>query len=233
MQKIKGIRKLLGCMTLVLAGGSAFGQASVLEAVRNMENQQYEAAEKKKANEIQRRADEANRRATQAASSFIVSAPGVIKDTRTGLEWMRCNLGSEWSESNQTCERKIVDEFLVQEALGIAAKINAAGGFSGRKDWRLPTVRELSSLILCPLEPNGKVDIRDGKAPLPSGCYDFKHHPETLVAPVFGKNVRSYYWTSTSAKQRENDYFLIDFRSGLIEAGGYGSSDGGHVRLVR
>lgn len=72
---------------------------------------------------------------------------GSVLDTYTGLTWRRCNLGESWDSASQKCvsypERLTWHETLVkiqnfnnnQALLGLAA------------DWRLPNIKELSSLI--------------------------------------------------------------------------------------
>jgi len=50
------------------------------------------------------------------AKNFSAIAPGVIKDSLTGLEWMRCSVGQEWNEKSSTCAGD-AKEFKWQEAI--------------------------------------------------------------------------------------------------------------------
>lgn len=62
-----------------------------------------------------------------AAKYFSAVTPGVVKDNRTGLEWMRCRLGQDWNEVAEVCLGK-VRKYTWQEALDIPDKLNAMGG---------------------------------------------------------------------------------------------------------
>ncbi|MDH5301484.1 MAG: DUF1566 domain-containing protein [Gammaproteobacteria bacterium] len=57
---------------------------------------------------------------------------------------MRCSIGSSWDGSNCT---GIPSRLEWKEAKQAITEINKGGGVSGHKDWRLPTVDELKTLI--------------------------------------------------------------------------------------
>ena len=84
--------------------------------------------------------------ATNPDSVYIDHGDGTVTDTRTGLMWKQCNEGL----SGATCE--IGSSLLLNwdEALALAE----ASTFAGYSDWRLPNVKELSSLVEeCRREP--------------------------------------------------------------------------------
>ncbi len=70
---------------------------------------------------------------------------GTVLDTETDLQWMRCALGQRWDGS--TC----VDEAdgLTWDRMFVEVDVlNKQGGFAGHRDWRVPTVDELKTLII-------------------------------------------------------------------------------------
>ena len=60
-----------------------------------------------------------------------------VKDLQTGLIWQRCGLGQTWNGTVCTG---------TESALTWSAAV-AAGGVSGGVTWRLPNIRELTSLM--------------------------------------------------------------------------------------
>lgn len=65
---------------------------------------------------------------------------GLVKDTRTGLMWMRCILGSTWN--NTSCQGK-GQGYSWEEAM----KIPQGFTYAGYSDWRIPSVEELMTLV--------------------------------------------------------------------------------------
>ena len=68
---------------------------------------------------------------------------GTITDTKTGLIWKRCLEG----QSGSDCASGSAEAFTWQQALQRAQTVNSGGGFAGFSDWRVPTIKELSSLV--------------------------------------------------------------------------------------
>ena len=68
---------------------------------------------------------------------------GTITDTKTGLIWKQCLEG----QSGSDCASGSVETFTWQQALQRAQTVNSSGGFAGFSNWRLPTIKELSSLV--------------------------------------------------------------------------------------
>lgn len=63
-----------------------------------------------------------------------------VTDTRTGLIWQRCSAGQSWRGS--TCKGR-VGIYTPEQALAYAKTQNTTDSVTG---WRLPNVKELSSL---------------------------------------------------------------------------------------
>ena len=68
---------------------------------------------------------------------------GTITDRKTGLIWKQCVEGL----SGNTCASGSAEIFSWQQALQRAQTVNSGGGFAGASDWRVPTIKELSSLV--------------------------------------------------------------------------------------
>lgn len=71
---------------------------------------------------------------------FTDNGNGTVSDTLTGLTWMRCPLGQTWDGGSCNGEVTTLDW---QGALQTAD----AQVFAGFADWRLPNLKELSSVV--------------------------------------------------------------------------------------
>jgi len=69
---------------------------------------------------------------------YICSDNGTVLDTQTYLMWMRCALGQTWNGT--TCVGK-ASEMKWQKAC------QQKSSFAGYKDWRIPTAKELRTLV--------------------------------------------------------------------------------------
>lgn len=163
--------------------------------------------------------------------SYLVHSNGTVTDTNTGLIW------SQTTDINQDGEIDVNDK-LSFSAAKMYAENSTLGGYS---DWRIPTIKELYSLIMFDGEDpsgiagkSGNIDIRP-----------FIHHE------VFGFNsgdmnageriIDSQYVTSTRYVATPNKtkglVFGVNFIDGRIKGYGLQSPRGGdktfYVLLVR
>lgn len=127
---------------------------------------------------------------------FIVSGSEVT-DHKTGLTWSRCSLGQEWS--GNTCTG-IASIFTHEEAMQFAAS---------KTGWRIPNIKELSSLVDTGCE---------------SPAIDSTAFPGT---PVW------WYWASSPAVWSADYSWGVDFKDGYISFVSRSRSAGSRVRLVR
>lgn len=104
--------------------------------------------------------------ALSSAFSFLSAAPyldagdGLIRDSRTGLVWMKCTSGL----SGSRCERGTLSTFTWEESLRYCRDLRLAG-----RQWRLPSVNELKTLI-------------DRNKNLPDAAIDSTYFPETQTS---------------------------------------------------
>ncbi|MES2401391.1 MAG: DUF1566 domain-containing protein [Pseudomonadota bacterium] len=133
-----------------------------------------------------------------AQERYTASADGQeITDSKTGLTWRRCAEGMSWKKT--TCGGKAT---FVNQA-DAAALARAAGG-----EWRLPVLKEMSSIVAVREAEEGKAAI----------------DPRAFPGTPAGR-----FWTSSSVG---TGYFMfVSFIEGSAGEGARNSP--GAVRLVR
>ncbi len=75
---------------------------------------------------------------------FKDNGNGTLTDIQTELTWMRCSLGQTWNGNTCTGEPRA---YSWQDALNEAMELNESGGYGSHSDWRVPSVRELASIM--------------------------------------------------------------------------------------
>jgi hypothetical protein len=79
---------------------------------------------------------------TTPSDMFVDNTDGTVTDTATGLMWMRCSIGQVFQATDNQC----VDD--AQQLTWQQALVTAHGfTFASNNDWRLPNLKELTSLI--------------------------------------------------------------------------------------
>ena len=112
----------------------------------------------------------------------------VARDYINKLEWMRCSIGQHWEID--TCVGDVL-LLSVSEANEVAERMsNLEGG-----GWRLPTVKELQSIV-------SKVETRPSDA-VPN--IDIKTFPNTFAGP---------YWSSDQSFYSKRYQWSVNFFSG-------------------
>ena len=151
----------------------------------------------------------------------ILADGAEVKDLQTNLIWKRCQVGMKWN--GNTCTGK-AKEFNFDDA-----QKQAGNG------WRLPTIRELSSLIYC---SSGKMrdsdDVGDGGAPIKNLC-DGDYTSPTINTKAFPNTpVVSYVWSISRNDYLSGDYvWTINFLQGNSDFYGRRYNIFSGVRLVR
>ena len=80
--------------------------------------------------------------ATTPNSQLTDNGNGTVTDSKTRLMWKQCSEGL----SGTGCVAGVAQTFSWQGALQQAQIVNNSGGFAGFTDWRLPNIKELSSI---------------------------------------------------------------------------------------
>lgn len=138
--------------------------------------------------------------ATAPASRFTDNGDGTVTDQATRLQWKRCSEGQTWSGG--TCTGRLIS-YRWQQALQHADTAIDAG----KSDWRLPNIKELTSIV-------EEACIRP--------AIDLSVFP---AAPDDG------YWSSSPAAAIPDKAWRTNFYYGDIQP--YGKGYDSRVRLVR
>lgn len=130
-----------------------------------------------------------------AQSRFSYSADGAeVTDSRTGLVWQRCSAGQAWSGG--TCTGT-ASPFTHEAALAYT---------QSQVGWRLPNVKELSSIISTQSKP-------------------------TIDGTAFPATVADWYWSSSPNMGGAERAWVVYFGNGLVRD--YARNNVSRVRLVR
>lgn len=144
--------------------------------------------------------------ATTPTAHFIDQGNGVVTDTQSGLMWKKCSEGQVWDATKALCTGE-AGGYTWQAALQNAQALNNTGGFLGLKDWRLPNIKELSSIT-------------------EKQCID-----PAINLTVFPNTSSALFWSSSSLASNGSYAYYINL---FIGVGNWSlKSNGHHVRLVR
>lgn len=122
--------------------------------------------------------------------SYTDLGNGVVRDNVTGLEWQQATAPGTYSW---------------QRAINYCNNLS----LSGKDDWRLPTIKELSTIV-------------DSSIPEPGPAINTTFFPGTVA---------SYYWSSTAFTDNPGYAWLVGFNAGLVVD--FSESLAYYVRAVR
>ena len=130
---------------------------------------------------------------------------GLVKDITTGLMWMRCSIGQTWNGAS--CEGK-ASEVRWKQVMAIPKYF---GSYAGYSDWRLPTIKELNTLVYC---SNGKtIQYKEDGYGSKGGCGKNYKRP-TIEQSVFPNTAASGYWSSSPNANSSDNAWGVDFYNG-------------------
>ena len=152
---------------------------------------------------------------------------GTVTDKKTGLMWKKCSEGQEYNRKEKTCFR-LAKHYTWKDA---NKRFRTSVEFARNKDWRLPTLRELRTLVWC---SNGT--ISEFAAYGCGGRNEDKGHYEipTIDINIFPNTDKDAYISSSSTKNEngKTNYWLRWFSNGGMY-GKFKDDVEGSVRLVR
>lgn len=147
----------------------------------------------------------------------VLGQASLARDPKTGLVWQRCSVGQTWNGSTCTGEAK---RFTFDEAQRQAGR-----------GWRVPTVRELHSLVWCSSgQTQDRFDPKDGGSLIVDRCEGMFQRP-TIRIGAFPATDKFWHWTLSPVAHIASGAWNVNF--------GYGSvsylerSSPISVRLVR
>lgn len=158
-------------------------------------------------------------RRARMAARFEPRADGTVIEEATGLMWMRCAIGQEWTGTGCDGAGR---QFNWDRAFEIADE----AVFAGYDDWRLPTQPELYALTFCSTGRRAQPS-REG---LGGGCVGDYEQP-TIISDVFPNTPMHSFWTSTPHARLNYSAWGVSFLTGHTGTGG--RPDFIYVRLVR
>ncbi|WP_165765635.1 DUF1566 domain-containing protein [Burkholderia puraquae] len=145
---------------------------------------------------------------------YLIQGNGaMVKDTRTGLTWMRCSVGQKWD--GMDC-RGVPERLTLAEA---GKRVAEGDVGAGQARWRLPTGDELAGLLLCTHSPEL---VQKGCAETPAG--------KAVSEVAFPGIPDRPYWSASTGDDGSPVSVLFDISGSM-----YGFSDpqdGLFVRLV-
>jgi Protein of unknown function (DUF1566) len=83
---------------------------------------------------------------TTPTARFTSFNNGTVLDKYTGLMWKKCSEGQLWNAVSHTCNL-VAARYTWQQALQRVQKQNTTTGFAKYKDWRVPNIKELRTLV--------------------------------------------------------------------------------------
>lgn len=127
---------------------------------------------------------------------------GTVYDPNTGLVWMRCLMGQTWSANTSTCQGMPGALTFSQ-----AQSKNGVTSFASQSDWRVPTIRELISIV------------------------DYSKSNPSIDSTAFPNQPPSYTWSSSAYTFAGSFKWAVSFLNGLVS--GTPQEQAFSLRMVR
>lgn len=156
------------------------------------------------------------------AGVYIDNQDGSVTDTRTGLQWMRCSIGQSWR--NNFCDGR-AQSFTLDMAKRYARK-DRTNSEPGDRNWRLPSKKELLSLVYC---SSGSPMLWNDTG---KGCKENYRSPTVNILAFPNTDDSKPYWADYDfGKSNRRSLHTVNFYKGLLGKS-YKHSER-FVRLVR
>jgi hypothetical protein len=133
---------------------------------------------------------------------FTQNGDGTVTDKKTNLTWMRCSLGQTWDAGDSSCTDTAIT-YNWQEALTAASGTD----FAEKGDWRLPNIKELTSIT-------------------EQACYSPR-----INEIIFPNTLSDVYWSNSQTSFNPDGVWTVNFNIGY--GSGSNKSLDRYVRLVR
>lgn len=165
---------------------------------------------------------ETNSVLSEKTVSYIDNRDGTITDKQSNLMWKKCSEGQLYNKKENTCAEGLTKYYKWKEANEISTN------FANYSDWRVPDLRELSTLIWC---SNGAL-VSD------YGCGGENNNKKEYKSPTIDMTVFPYtdkgkYISSKITNYKKHNIYWFRLFSNGNQAG-YSTDDIlGSVRLVR
>ncbi|SEH08905.1 Lcl C-terminal domain-containing protein [Candidatus Venteria ishoeyi] len=140
--------------------------------------------------------------ATTPDEEFNINTDGTVSHLKTELMWDRCS----WGLSGENCESGTTGTYTWDEALQ-QAEIANSQAYKGYTDWRLPSKRELTSLV------------------------EYQCYGSAINETVFPAVSSSGFWSSSPNAKFSNYAWYVYFSNGSVSSND--EYDTLRVRLVR
>ncbi len=139
---------------------------------------------------------------TTPTKDFTIHDDGTVTHRKTGLMWMRCALGQSWNGAGCAGD---VQAYTWQGALQAADSAD----FAGHSDWRLPNIKELSSIV-------------------EQACIN-----SAINVTIFPATPSNSFWSVSPYAGAVSGAWNVNFYGGGNSAGHGTTGSFPHVRLVR
>ncbi|MBC9071605.1 DUF1566 domain-containing protein [Thauera sp. CAU 1555] len=164
-------------------------------------------------------AAEPSERERAAIARFEPQGDGaLVLDRATGLTWMRCSIGQEWT--GETCAGEAE-----RHDWDAAVALADAFEYAGHADWRLPTRDELLTITWCSSGHRFATDA-DGAGGACAGSF----RQPAILSAVFPATPALKFWSATPGTMSFTAWGVA-FSTAVTGAGNRRDSE--HLRLVR
>lgn len=123
--------------------------------------------------------------ATTPDSRFTINGDGTVTDKNTRLMWMRCSVGQSWDTVNSNCTSSTSTYHWI-DALSTAQ----GDSFASKSDWRLPNIKELSSIT-------------------EQACYN-----PSINETIFPSTAIGHYWSGSQSANGSDNAWSVHFNVG-------------------